>query len=227
MPTPLARIVPWMVCGMAVAAGTPCGAQTGVGVGVGVIKGQVDLPREVAPVARRPDIRGLGMPPPRPEATRRRSVVYLETAPGEAFEHGNEPRTLIDQRRETFVPHVVAVTTGTEVDFPNSDETYHNVFSLSRVRSFDLGRYASGRSRSVRFDHPGIIRVFCDIHSHMSAFVLVFTHRFFAVTDDEGRYRIEGVPPGTYTVVRWHELFEPQTRSVEVPSDGGEVEVSF
>ncbi len=208
---------------MLVAGGTLCGAQTGVGV----IKGQVDLLRDVAPVARRPDVRAFGMPPPRPEATRRRSVVYLEAAPGEAFENSNARQVLIDQRSETFVPHVVAVTAGTEVDFLNSDETYHNVFSLSRVRSFDLGRYASGRSRSVRFDRPGIIRVFCDIHSHMSAFVLVFTHRFFAVTDDEGRYRIEGVPPGTYTVVRWHELFEPEARSVEVPAGGGEVEVSF
>ena len=220
MPT---RILPWMVCAALLAGAAPCGAQTDVGV----IKGQVDLPRDVAPVARRPDVRGLGMPPPRPEATRRRSVVYLEADSGEAFDNGTAPRVLIDQRSETFVPHLVAVTAGSEVEFPNSDETYHNVFSLSPLRSFDLGRYASGRSRSVRFDRPGIIRVFCDIHSHMSAFVLVFNHRFFAVTDDEGRYRIEGVPPGTYTVVRWHELFDPQTRSVEVPDGGGEVEVSF
>ena len=223
----MTRIVPWIVCAVLLTAGTPCEAQTGVDVGVGVIKGRVVLPRDVAPVARRPDVRGLGMPPPRPEATRRRSVVYLEAASGEVFDTRNARRVLIDQRGETFVPHLVAVTAGSEVDFPNNDETYHNVFSLSPLRSFDLGRYASGRSRSVRFDRPGIIRVFCDIHSHMSAFVLVFNHRFFAVTDDEGRYRIEGVPPGTYTVVRWHELFDPQARSVEVPVGGGEVDVSF
>ena len=186
-----------MVCGVLAAAGTPSGAQTGV------IRGQVELPRDAAPVARRPDVRGLGRPLPRPEATRHRSIVYLEIAPGEAFEDSNPRRVLIDQRSETFVPHLVAVTAGTEVDFPNSDETYHNVFSLSPLRSFDLGRYASGRSRSVRFERPGVIRVFCDMHSHMSAFVLVFAHRFFAVTDDEGRYRIERVPPGIYTVIRW------------------------
>ncbi len=227
MPT---QIVPRIVCAVLLMGATLCGAQTedvDRGVGGGVITGRVDLPRDVAPVARRPDVRGLGMPPPRPEATRRRSVVYLEGASSEAFGHGNTRRVLIDQRSETFVPHLVAVTAGSEVDFPNSDETYHNVFSLSPLRSFDLGRYASGRSKSVRFDRPGIIRVFCDIHSHMSAFVLVFDHQFFAVTDDEGRYRIEGVPPGTYTVVRWHELFDPQMRSVEVPEGGGEVEVSF
>ena len=74
-----------------------------------------------------------------------------------------------------------------------------DVFSL-RAPRFDLGRYAAGRSKSVRFDRPGIVRVFCDIHSHMSAFVLVFSHPFYATTTDEGRYRIDGIPPGDYTV---------------------------
>jgi hypothetical protein len=75
------------------------------------------------------------------------------------------------------------------------------VFSLSPTKPFDLGRYAVGRSKAVKFDRPGIVRVFCDIHSHMSAFILVFAHRHFAVTDDEGRYRLDNVPPGTYTVI--------------------------
>ena len=87
----------------------------------------------------------------------------------------------MDQRNETFVPHLLAVTVGTTVDFPNNDRTYHNVFSLSKAQRFDLGRYAAGRSKAVRFDRPGVVRVFCDIHSHMNAFILVFTHRFFGV----------------------------------------------
>ena len=105
------------------------------------------------------------------------------------------------QRDQRFVPHVLAITTGTTVDFPNGDVFYHNVFSLSKTARFDLGRYAVGSSKSVRFDRPGIVRVFCEIHSHMSAFVLVFAHHYFAVTDAEGRYHIDDVPPGTYTVV--------------------------
>jgi plastocyanin len=218
-------VAPWLICGLLLVSNAPSLAQTGAGVGS--IQGQVDLPRDVAPVARRPDVRGLGMPPARPEATRRRAVVYLEVALREAFGTTGDDGVVIDQRGETFVPHVVAVTAGTEVAFPNSDETYHNVFSLSPERPFDLGRYPSGRSRSVQFERPGIVRVFCDIHSHMSAFVLVFAHRFFAVTDDQGRYRIVGVPPGTYTVVRWHESFEPQSRSVVVPAGGGNVELHF
>ena len=95
----------------------------------------------------------------------------------------------MDQRNETFVPHLLAITVGTTVDFPNNDRTYHNVFSLSKRQRFDLGRYGAGHSKSVRFDHPGVVRVFCDIHSHMNAFILVFNHRFFNITDPDGRYR--------------------------------------
>ncbi len=111
----------------------------------------------------------------------------------------------MDQRNETFVPRLLAVTTGTAVDFPNSDLTYHNVFSLSRARRFDLGRYAAGKSKAVRFDRPGIVRVFCDIHSHMNAFILVFAHAFFTVTSADGDFQLPPVPPGTYSVAIWFE----------------------
>jgi hypothetical protein len=112
------------------------------------------------------------------------------------------------------------------VDFPNSDPFFHNVFSLSDVRSFDLGRYATGKSKVVRFDKPGVVRVFCDIHAHMSAFIFVFAHPYFNVTDGVGRYRIDGVPPGTHTLVLWNETIEPESRQVTLP-DGGDVEVNF
>ena len=108
---------------------------------------------------------------------------------------------MMDQRNETFVPHVLAITVGTTVDFPNSDNIYHNVFSLRRPRRFDLGRYAAGRSKSVRFDRPGIVRVFCEIHSHMSAFILVFNHRYFAVTD--GRRPLPDQPRAARHATRW------------------------
>jgi len=198
-----------------------CGAS--LGAQTGAIQGRVTLPQEVAAVARRPDIRSLAMPAPRDPLPRRWSVVYLEVGPREAFEPARTLTATIEQRDETFVPHVLAVEVGTVVDFPNHDETYHNVFSLSPAAIFDLGRYAQGQAKSVRFDRPGIVRVFCEIHSHMSAFVVVFSHRFFAVTDDEGQYRIENVPPGTYTVVAWHERFGRVTRNIRVREDGGDV----
>lgn len=193
----------------------------------GAIRGRVELRQPIADLTPRPNVSDLGMPPPHGRTDRRRSVVYLETAPRGAFETREEPHARIDQRDETFVPHVLAIVAGTTVDFPNSDLTYHNVFSLSKTKTFDLGRYAAGKSKSVRFDRPGIVRVFCDIHSHMSAFILVFAHRFFAVTDDEGRFRIENVPPGTYTVIAWNEALPQEIRRVVVPDAGGDVELNF
>jgi plastocyanin len=175
---------------------------------------------------RRPGVADLGTPPGRGLPDLRRSVVYLESAPRGAFEPSESGRAVMDQRNETFVPHVLAVTTGTTVDFPNSDKFYHNVFSLSKTRTFDLGRYAAGNSRPVRFDRPGIVRVFCDIHSHMSAFILVFSHPFFALTDGEGRYRIDNVPPGTYSLIAWNEGNSSDSNAVTVP-DRGLVELDF
>jgi plastocyanin len=193
----------------------------------GTIRGRVDLRQQPPDFVRRPNVSDFGMPKPFDASDRRRSVVYLETAPRGAFEHRDEPRAKLDQRNEAFVPHVLAIVAGTTVDFPNNDQTYHNVFSLSPIKPFDLGRYAVGKSKSVRFDRPGIIRVFCDIHSHMSAFILVFGHRHFAVTDEDGRYRIDNVPPGTYTVVAWNESTPTDSRRVLVPEAGGDVEANF
>lgn len=192
----------------------------------GIIRGRVELRQSSSDVAPRVSVSDLGMgtmhaPPDR------RSVVYLDPAPRAAFETRDETRPRMDQRDETFEPHVLPIVVGTTVDFPNNDHTYHNVFSLSKTRTFDLGRYAAGRSKSVRFDRPGIVRVFCDIHSHMSAFIIVFAHRYFSLSDSDGSYRLENVPPGTYTVVAWNESAPTESRRVVVPEAGGEVEVNF
>lgn len=194
---------------------------------VGIIRGRVDVPRASHTVQRRPNVSDLGMQPARDMPDLRRSVVYLESAPSLAFPDPEPQRATMDQRNETFVPHVLAITVGTTVDFPNSDNTYHNVFSLRGPRPFDLGRYAAGRSKSVRFDRPGIVRVFCEIHSHMSAFILVFNHRYFAVTSADGRYQIGRVPPGRYTLVAWNEGAIRESRPVVIPDGGGAVEADF
>jgi plastocyanin len=192
----------------------------------GAIRGRVDLRRPAVATERRPGVAELGAPGPRDVPDLLRSVVYLESAPRGAFEASEPGHAVMDQRNETFVPHVLAVMTGTTVDFPNSDAFYHNVFSLSKTARFDLGRYAAGRSRAVRFDKPGIVRVFCDIHSHMNAFILVFSHPFFALTNAEGRYAIENVPPGTYNVIAWNEGVASDPTPVTVP-DGAVAELDF
>jgi plastocyanin len=192
-----------------------------------VVRGRVEFARGAAPPEQRP----LAVEPGRPVEpdllNRRTAVVYFEAAPRGAFEDRESARVSLDQRKETFVPHVLAITAGTTVDFPNHDRTYHNVFSLSKAKRFDLGRYAAGTSKSVRFDRPGIVRVFCDIHSHMNAFILVFGHRFFALTDAEGRYAIEGVPPGTYTLSAWFEGAVREQRALTVTVDTRAIDLDF
>ncbi len=195
----------------------------------GTIRGRVEIRRPAVATERRPNVADLGTPAAvRDLSDRLTSVVYLESAPRAAatVTAAAPGRAVLDQRDERFVPHVLAITTGTVVDFPNSDRIYHNVFSLSKTRPFDLGRYAAGRSKSVKFDRPGVVRVFCDIHSHMNAFILVFDHPFFSLTDADGRYRIDNVPPGSYTLVAWNEGVASDPLPVTVP-DGGEAELDF
>ena len=184
------------------------------------LRGHVESRRGAAFNERCPTVSDLGAPPVRVVQNRERSVVYLDSAPRGAFEQTTPGHAVMDQRDETFVPHVLAITTGTTVDFRNNDRIFHNVFSLSRVKPFDLGRYAAGRSKPVRFDAPGIVRVFCEIHSHMNAFILVFSHPFFRVTDADGRYRIDNVPPGIYNVVAWNEGTKSEPMQVTVPESG-------
>lgn len=137
-------------------------------------------------------------------------VVYLEGDLPSAPEPG-APVTL-SQEGGRFVPGALAVVTGTVVRFPNADPYYHNVFSYSGPR-FDLGRYPPGDSREVTFDEPGIVSVHCEIHGHMRAVVLVTNHRYHAVVADDGSFRIEGVPPGTYVLSAFH----PDLGTTELP----------
>lgn len=194
----------------------------------GAIAGRVDVRLRLGGGRARPSVRSLGVPAERGTPNRKRSVVYLETVRQRAFEERPTPRTraVLDQRMETFVPYVLPISVGTTVSFPNSDPVYHNVFSLSKPRRFDLGRYPQGQTKSVRFDRPGIVRVFCEIHSHMSAFVLVFSHGYFSATDDDGRYRIDDVPPGRYDVVVWTDGEVRDRKPVTLPP-GASVELDF
>ena len=132
----------------------------------------------------------------------------------------------IAQKDEQFVPHLVAVTIGSSVSFPNDDPFFHNVFSLSRGSSFNLGRYASGVTRSRVFRKPGIVKVFCELHSHMSAVVRVFDHPWFTIPDDRGAFAINDVPAGEHTVVAWHERIGERRDRISI-RPGQATDVSF
>jgi hypothetical protein len=120
------------------------------------------------------------------------------------------------QRGEMYVPHVVAITTGSTVTFPNDDALFHNVFSLSRSASFDLGRYPKGETRTRRFEKPGVIKVYCHLHSHMSAIIAVFDHPWYAQASEDGSFTIDRVPAGSYTLTGWHERAGNTDRPITV-----------
>lgn len=148
-----------------------------------------------------------------PSSELRNVVVYLKDAPARQVP---PVRVQILQQNETFLPRVVAVPVGSTVAFPNEDHIYHNVFSLSRAGTFNLGRYPHGRSGEVRFDKPGVVKVFCDIHSHMTATVLVFNHPWFGSPDDGGRFELGGLPPGDRDITAWHERLGDTTLRVRL-----------
>jgi hypothetical protein len=155
---------------------------------------------------------GQHEPPPLPEI--RNVVVYLKDV---AF-RGALPlkKAELRQVHETFVPHVVAITRGSSVDFPNDDPIFHNVFSLSGAASFNLGRYPQGQTRAVKFPKAGIVKVFCDIHSHMSATILILDHPYFVIPELDGTFELANVPAGQYTIVGWHERVGERTATVKV-----------
>jgi len=215
----LPRLLPVVLTAFATLATSPAGVRQS-----GSISGRVRLSNET-PAPSRPAVSALSGSR-RHAIDRRRSVVYLDAAPRQAFGELQPGRARMDQRGEQFVPHLLAITVGTVVEFPNSDSTFHNVFSLSRVKTFDLGRYPPGRTGAIVFDRPGVVPISCDIHTHMSAYVLVFSHPFFAITDEEGRYTIADVPAGTYQLDVWSELGRAAPLRITV-ADGQVTDANF
>jgi len=124
------------------------------------------------------------------------------------------------QQNQAFAPRVLAVAVGTTVDFPNRDPIYHNVFSVSPVKRFDLGKYPRGHSKQVTFKKPGLVQVYCDIHAQMAAFVLVLPNHGFTRPDASGRFALPDLPPGRYTLHAWHPDLTAVTREVDVPATG-------
>lgn len=125
-------------------------------------------------------------------------------------------RPKLGQRNKQFERRLMAITAGQEVDFPNSDKFFHNVFSLSKTRKFDLGQFEKGRSKMKRFPRKGIVEVYCNIHPSMSATIVVLPNRAYAMTDKTGAFSIGGVPPGSWTVYAYSRHAARPTRVTKV-----------
>ncbi len=117
----------------------------------------------------------------------------------------------LTQHNKMFEPHLLVVTRGSSVDFPNKDPWFHNVFSLFNGKRFDLGLYEAGTSRTVHFDREGVSFIFCNIHPEMSAVVVVLSSSYFAVTNKQGGFSITDVPAGHYMLHVWNESAQPAT----------------
>jgi plastocyanin len=179
-----------------------------------VAEGQVELPKaRAAPVmAKRYEIVTTGgvlsTEPPV-------AVVYLD---GPFPKPTSQPTKQIAQKDLAFLPSLLPVQVGTRVEFPNLDDTYHNIFSYSPTKRFDLGRYRPEERPipSEVFDVPGLVTLRCDIHEHMRGLILVLNTPYFVVTDTQGRFRLNGLPSGHYTLKAWIDSKTTRAQPVEL-----------
>lgn len=143
------------------------------------------------------------------------AIVFLT---GKGLEKREEIKEIpkITQKNLGFDPWLLPVQVGTKVEFPNMDLVFHNVFSYSKAKKFDLGRYGYKQSKPVVFDKPGMVQVFCEIHRTMRAYVLVLENSYFATTDENGNFAIKDIPEGEYILHVWQENIEEYTTKVKI-----------
>jgi len=144
------------------------------------------------------------------------AVVWIEGVKLQAKPVSAEIR----MKGKTFVPHVLAIPVGGTVKFPNDDSIFHNAFSVSGDNRFDLDLYKKPKTGAWTFQHPGIVRVYCNIHPQMSAIIVVRDNPFFTMVARDGRFALEGVPAGSYRVTAWHERADEISVDVVVPAEG-------
>ena len=140
------------------------------------------------------------------------AVVFIDGVKG-PFEAPK--KETMDQKGRQFGKLALPVLVGTRVEFPNGDDEYHQVFSNSKAKEMDLGRYAPGVVKEETFDKPGLVRLRCDIHKHMHAVILVLENPKFATCDEQGRFSIKDVPPGTYKIYAFQENYEPKEAAAD------------
>ncbi len=157
---------------------------------------------------------------------RSRVVIYVEGPVNPDPNSGSPSIQQIQQLDRRFMPDMVVVPVGSTVSFPNMDPIFHNIYSLSKPKSFDLGSYDKGETRKVTFPKPGIVEIYCHLHPNMAATVVVVPNRWYARPDSNGQYRISNVPPGQYTVVAWHKTAGFFRKTVVI-ADGRDVAADF
>jgi plastocyanin len=161
-------------------------------------------------------------------------VVWIEGSgpggavarPEHAMEKPERPLEKMEQIGRRFVPDLVVIAAGGTVSFPNGDPIFHNVFSLSKPKIFDLGNYVKGETRNVTFTKPGVVYVNCHLHPNMAAAVVVAPNRWYARSDREGHFTLRDLPPGSYTMVAWHKSAGSFRKTVEVAA-GADTPVEF
>ncbi|HET7840507.1 MAG TPA: hypothetical protein VFM21_02820 [Terriglobia bacterium] len=151
----------------------------------------------------------------RPASARVTTIVYLESLDGHTPVRPGHYQ--LAQKNKSFVPKVLAIPAGSTVDFPNEDPIFHNVFTKSSPTPFDLGLYRAGASKSRVFSQPAVYRVFCNIHSEMTALILVVPTSYIAEADASGAYHLDA-PPGKYRLTAWSERSQPVSVEVTVAS---------
>lgn len=160
---------------------------------------------------------------------RSRVAVYLEgrfPAEASAVIADEKPILKMEQTNRRFSPETLVIEAGAKVSFPNHDPIFHNVFSLSGPKTFDLGNYPKGDTRVVMFPEPGIVYVNCHLHPNMTATIVVAPNRWNTRVDREGQFELQDVPPGKYTIVAWHKAAGFFRQTVEVAA-GRDERVEF
>jgi len=182
-----------------------------------IVEGRVNLPKSHAPppvMAKRYEVvTNGGVLATRPPL----AVVYVDGSFPTPISH---PTKQVAQKDLAFLPALLPVQVGTTVEFPNLDNTYHNIFSYSPAKRFDLGRYRPEERPipSVVFDVAGLITLRCDIHEHMRGLILVLNTPYFVITDESGRFRLSGLPAGHYTLKAWIDSKTTREQPVELKS---------
>ena len=156
-------------------------------------------------------------------------AVYVDVIPDKKFDAPSE-HVVVDQRKMSFVPHVVAVQQGTTVDFLNSDPVGHNVYwpsiSGNKKLAHNLGTWPKGEKKPFQFNDLGTVSLLCNVHPEMSGYIVVVPTPYFAVTDKDGNFEIKNIPPGKYTLKTWSEDGKPTTQAVEVSGASTTVELT-